>query len=327
MKIAVIYGEPEQDESQASAKRICDAISEAGHDPVALEANENLIGRLHEERPHMAVSAMRAAAVADGSAPSLLAALSIPYIGSSALVCRNALDKTTMSQTMSVYQEITHEEPCAAWPHGIVITRRAYKRFGADAALESLVDAVPGGFPVCVKPAVGNSGKGVFRAGSVQELDDCLQKAFKICDRAIVQQWVDGIEIAVCITGNGWDAEALPPVEVHPKSAGFFNAKSHAHLETVELVAPVRPQRLSEDPSDAEAIRSEIERAALEVYRAYGIRDFGRVQVRWDGAQAQVLSIDPAPDMARSSIFSFAVAASHQSLGEIFAYIIENRDE
>ncbi len=326
MKIAVIYGEPEQDASQASARRIADALQEANHEPFVVEANDNLMNRLRGERPEMAISALRAEAVADGSIPSMLSALSIPYIGSSAGVCKNTRDKTTIAQTMQIYQEITHEEPCVNWPHGVVITRRAYKKFGGDAQLDAWIDAVPGGFPVCVKPAVGFEGKHVYRAGNDQELDDCLQKVFKTCDRALVQQWVDGIEIAVCITGNGWDAQALPPVEVHPKSAGFFNAKSHQHLETVELVSPVRPTKLSDDAAEAEAIRSEIERAALEVYRAYGVRDFGRVQLRWDGAQAQVLSIDVAPDMARSSIFSFAVAASHQNLADIFEYIIENRD-
>lgn len=180
---------------------------------------------------------------------------------------------------------------------------------------------------MCVKPAIGGKGSHVYRAGSAEELASCLENVYKVCDRAVVQQWIDGLELSVCIMGNGWDAQAFPPVEVHPKSAGFFNAKSHEHLETVELVAPVRLSKLAEDEAEAQGIRSEIERAALEVYRAYGIRDFGRVQVKWDGAQAKVLSIDVAPDMSRSSIFSFAVAAAHQSLADMFAYIVENRDE
>ncbi len=51
----------------------------------------------------------------------------------------------------------------------------------------------------------------------------------------------------------------------------------------MEYHCPVRPESLSPDAAQAQAIRAEIERAALEVYHAYSVRDLGRVDMIWDG--------------------------------------------
>lgn len=56
------------------------------------------------------------------------------------------------------------------------------------------------------------------------------------------------------------------------------------------------------------AIRAEIERAALEVYRAYSVRDLGRVDLIWDGGAARCFEVDVSPGMTERSLFPMACA-------------------
>ena len=90
-------------------------------------------------------------------------------------------------------------------------------------------------------------------------------------------------EVTVPVLGSGWDAYALPPVEIVAKEASAI--RSPAHAGRGRAVRTCAPASLSNDEADAQAIRAEIERAALEVCRAYQVRDLARVDLVWDGAQ------------------------------------------
>lgn len=80
--------------------------------------------------------------------------------------------------------------------------------------------------------------------------------------------------------------------------------------DAVEFFCPVRDESLSPNAADAQAIRAEIERAALEVYRAYSVRDLGRIDLIWDGGAARCFEVDVSPGMTERSLFPMACAAA-----------------
>ena len=90
----------------------------------------------------------------------------------------------------------------------------------------------------------------------------------------------------------------------------------------VEYFAPVRPASLAQDEADAQAIRAEIERAALEVYRAYQVRDLARIDLIWDGAQARAFEVNVSPGMAEHSLFPTACAAAGLSLPKVLDSLV-----
>ena len=90
----------------------------------------------------------------------------------------------------------------------------------------------------------------------------------------------------------------------------------------VDFHCPVRPESLSTDPAEAQAIRAEIERAALEVYRAYNVRDFGRVDLIWDGAQARVLEMDVSPGMTEYSMFPAACRGAGLTMPKVLDELV-----
>lgn len=318
MKVAVLMGGKslEREASLASGKQVCAALEEAGHRVLPLDTTKDLVPTLRSERPDVAYIALHGKHGEDGTIQSLLEFVGVPYIGSPAAVCHRSWNKDAMHSSLAKYRLLTGEEPIASWPQGIYVAKDAFKDMGAATALDLIEERVIGGYPVCVKPAHGGSALGVHRVDSAEEVGEAILDALSYDDAVVIEQWVEGVELSVSVLGTGWDAYALPPVEIVPKGR-FFDAEARMHLDEVEYFTPVRLESLSPDPAIAQAMRAEIERAALEVYRAYDVRDLGRIDMIWDGAQARVFEVDVSPGMSERSLFPAACKAAGLSMASV----------
>jgi D-alanine-D-alanine ligase len=156
---------------------------------------------------------------------------------------------------------------------------------------------------------------------SQADLGKAILDALTFDKEVIIQEWIEGVELAVSILGSGWDAHALPPVEIVAKQ-GLYDTEARLTDGAVDFYTPVRLESLSSKEDEAQAIRAEIERAALEVYRAYGVHDLGRVDMIWDGAQARILEIDVSPGMTERSLFPAACEASGLTLPAVFNQLV-----
>lgn len=257
----------------------------------------------------------------DGTIQSLLEFLGIPFVGSPASVCHRAWNKDALHSSLAKYRDLTGEEGCASWPQGVYLARDAFKGMGAATALDMVADRVIGGYPVCVKPAHGGSALGIHKVESQEELGEAVLDALSYDEAVNIEQWVDGVELSVSILGTGWDAHALPPVEIVARE-GFYDATARMADDAVEFFCPVRDESLSPNAADAQAIRAEIERAALEVYRAYSVRDLGRVDLIWDGGAARCFEVDVSPGMTERSLFPMACAAAALSLPAVLDSLV-----
>jgi len=322
MKVAVLMGGSsfEREISLASGKRVCAALEEAGHKVVPLDTVKDLVPTLRSERPQVAYSALHGKHGEDGTIQSLLEFLEIPFVGAGSAVCRDTWNKTALPAVMEAYRAANNGDIAASWPKGVCIARDAFKDMGAATALDLVERRIPGGYPVCVKPACGGSAMGVHKVESQADLGRAILDALTFDDEAVIEQWVDGVELAVSILGSGWDAHALPPVEI--VAHGLYDTEARLTDGAVDFFTPVRLESLSGKEDEAQSIRSEIERAALEVYRAYGMRDLGRVDMIWDGAQARVLEINVSPGMTDSSLFPAACEAAGLSLPAVFDQLV-----
>lgn len=323
MKVAVLMGGSsfEREFSLTSGKQVCEALEEAGHKVVPLDTTSDLVPTLRSERPDVAYSALHGKHGEDGTIQSLLEFLGIPFVGSPASVCRSTWNKDSLHTTMAAYRAMTGDAPIASWPQGISIARDAFKDMGAATALDLVEDRVIGGYPVAVKPAHGGSALGVHRVDRVEDLGEAILDALSFDEHVVIEQWIEGVEMAVSILGDGWDAHALPPVEIVPKS-GLYDTAARLDADAVEYYTPVRLESLSPDEAQAQAIRAEIERAALEVYRAYDLHDLGRIDVIWDGAQARVIETNVSPGMTELSLFPAACAAAGLSLSGVLDRLV-----
>lgn len=323
-KIAVLMGgnSYEREFSLNSGKNICAALEEAGHRAVPLDTNEQLVPTLRSERPDVVYNALHGKHGEDGTIQSLLEFLEIPFVGSPASVCHRSWNKDALHSSLIKYRDISGEvDGVASWPPGVFIAKDAFKSMGAATALDLVAERIPGGYPVCVKPAHGGSALGIHRVESQEQLGEAVLDALSYDDAVNIEQWVEGVELAVAIVGTGWDARVLPPVEITAKG-DFFDAEARMDSSLVEFHCPVRLASLSRDEAEAQAIRAEVERAALEVYRAYSVVDLGRIDMIWDGGAARCFEVDVSPGMTDNSLFPTAIKAAGLSLSEVLNELV-----
>jgi len=209
------------------------------------------------------------------------------------------------------YRRAANSKGAATWPRAISLSAYAIRDLGAAGALDLVAERLPKGYPLAVLPASGGSAMGVSKVSSADGLAEAILEALSFDDEVLIEEWVEGVELAVCILGQGDEARALPPIEVTVKDV-FFDTEARIRADLVEYRVPARAQSFHSDSEQAaEALECAVD-AALEVHRAFGCSDLSRVDLIWDRQteQAKVLEINVSPGMAEKSLFPLASEAA-----------------
>jgi D-alanine-D-alanine ligase len=294
-KIAVLMGgrSLEREVSLKSGERVTAALSRSGYRVVPLDVTEDLVDRLSSEKPDAVYIALHGRFGEDGTVQELLEFLDIPYTGPGVLASALAWDKA-ISKRLFVRSDI----PTPPW---VTLTADAFKQMGAAAALDQITGAV-GDFPLAVKPAKQGSALGLARVEEPDALPEALLAALSYDDKAIVERWMGGVEIAVSVLDDENGPKVLPSVEIEAKSGLFdFNAMYTAG-ETEYYV----PARLSDE------VAAEAERLAAAVHEVVGCRDVSRVDMVVADGTPNVLECNTSPGMTETSLLP--MAAEHAGL-------------
>jgi D-alanine-D-alanine ligase len=305
-KIAVLMGgrSLEREVSLRSGKRVCDALTERGYRVVPLDVTPELVAALRSERPDAAYIALHGKDGEDGAVQEVLEFLGIPYTGPGVVASTLAWDKAVSKR---LFRE--HGIPTPAW---VTFSTAAFKQMGAATALDLVPDAV-GDFPLVVKPAEQGSALGLTRVTTAEELPNALMNALSYGDKAIVEKWIEGVELAVSVLDGSDGVRVLPPVEMVAKSGLFDFSAMYTPGETDYYV----PARLDE------TVMAEVIRLAGDVHRLLGCRHISRVDMVVDAdGTPYVLECNTSPGMTETSLLPMAaesVGVSFQELVELLA--------
>lgn len=293
------------------ASRVCEALEAGGHTALACTCDEALAATLRSERPDAAIVALRAGtageALADEAARELADLLGIALVGPGAPVCRALRNRAVQATLLEqAYARGGLEAPA---PACVRVSKAAFGALGARGALDAVEQRVPGGFPMQVAPVAGGSWTAVDDLGG---LEGALAQAFEKCDAAVVRELAEGVTLQVGILGDADDLDVLPAAQLCADGS---------------VRVPVPLGALADNEEDAQAIRSEVERAALDAFFGCGCRDMGLVEVVWDGARARVTGIDPSPDLGEGSMLCRQIDAAGFDLGEMLDALVCNAVE
>jgi D-alanine-D-alanine ligase len=292
-KIAVLMGGPslEREVSLRSGERVFSALKAAGYRTLALDVTHELVETLRSERPDAVYIALHGKFGEDGTVQEMLEFLGIQYTGPGVIASALAWDKAVSKR---LFREAGIPTP--AW---VTFTADAFKSMGAATALDLVPDAV-GGFPMVVKPAEQGSALGLTRIEAAEQLPDALLSALGFGDKAIVETWVSGAEIAVSVLDGADGVEVLPPVEMVPKSGIFDFDAMYTRGETDYFV----PARLSAEAD------SRVRELAERVHVLLGCRDVSRVDMVVDADDTPwVLEVNTSPGMTETSLLPMAAEA------------------
>jgi D-alanine-D-alanine ligase len=306
-KIAVLMGgrSLEREVSLASGRRVSDALEAAGHFVLGLDVTADLVDTLRSERPDAAYIALHGKYGEDGTIQELLEFLGIPYTGPGVVACALSWDKSVTKHLFA--------QKGIPTPKWLTFTADAFKEMGAATALDLVPEAV-GGFPVAVKPGRQGSALGFRRVDAADGLADSLLAALSYDTSVVVEQWIDGVELAVSVLGEGDDALVLPAVEIVPSGA-LYDFDARMTPGSAEFFAPAR---ISE--TAASAVRD----VALEVHHAVGARDVSRVDmVLAEDGVPYVLECNSSPGMTETSLLPMAAEAAGMTFQDVVSKVID----
>lgn len=234
--------------------------------------------------------------VGDVAVAGLLELCGVPYTG-----CGPG--ELYLCQDKALTKKILHHEGIA-YPRFAVFPRGAGFETSGNLRM-----------PLFVKPLRADASIGVDEERSlVQDAGGLMRRVLAIHDEvndaALAEEYIEGREFYVAILGNDTPA-ALPIVEMDfsglPEGAPHvlgarakFDESSPAYRGTRALLAQLPDE-----------LRARLHKLSLDAYRALGVRDYGRVDLRLtESGEAYVIEVNASCYLEQKSEFAMAAAAA-----------------
>ena len=170
-------------------------------------------------------------------------------------------------------------------------------------------------FPVVIKPTDGGSALGISTAHDAKQLRRSMVDAFAYGQRLMVEQRIEGRDVAVSVVDLEGGPVALPPVEIATDD-GRYDYDARYTTDESEYFVPARfsPEALAD-----------MQAAAVEAHTTLGLRDLSRMDfvVDVDGT-CWFIDANVAPGMTDTSLLPQAAdALEDSSFAQLCADIVE----
>jgi D-alanine-D-alanine ligase len=133
--------------------------------------------------------------------------------------------------------------------------------------------------------------------------------AYVYCDVAIIEDFVEGTELAVGVIDLGAGPIALPAVEIEARSGHFGFEERYVAGETEYFV----PARLSK------AVSAKAAKVAIDAHESLGLRHLSRVDMIIDAKGVPwFLEANVLPGLTETSLLPQAIVAQGSSLGDVY---------
>lgn len=241
----------------------------------------------------------------DGRVQGYLDMMSVPYSGCGMLSAAVTFDKQVCKRMVEAA--------------GVPTAREVFLRKGESVDTQSIIAAL--GLPVFVKPNASGSSFGVTKVKRAEELTRAIDAAFEESDEVLVEEFLDGREIAcgLMVTGGsdgeGYKELVLPLTEIVSRNEFFdYEAKYTAGFSDEITPADLAPKTASN-----------VREMAIKAYRACRCRGLVRIDfmVLRDG-RAVMIEVNSIPGMSAGSIVPKQAVAAGISLGGLFDTVIED---
>ena len=307
-KVAVLAGGSsfERQVSLRSGARVEDALERLGHDVVAIDAGNDLIRRLRDERPDVAFVAMHGRDGEDGTVQELLEILAIPYTGSGVPACVRAMDKVLTKHGLI--------EAGIPTPEFFAFNQTAFRELGAADALPAIEERLA--FPIVVKPSSQGSALGIKFARTAADVPSALVSAFSYDAKVLLERYVKGRDLAVSILHSPDGPTALPIVEAVPTGGEdeFYDFQARYEIGRTEFTCPAEL---------ADGITDRAQELALRTYELLGCYGFGRVDLMLDEAgELFVLEANPIPGLTETSLLPQAAETAGIGFDDLVGRIL-----
>lgn len=288
----------ERDVSIMSGTGVLAALKSRGVNAHAFDPGQRSIAELAAEKFDRVFIALHGRFGEDGSLQGALEQLGIPYTGSGVMTSAVGMDKITTKLIWLM--------------HGLPTPKYATLEEGADLAKV----AADLGLPLIVKPPLEGSTIGITKVTAAQDLKAAYELAARFDEVVLAEEFVAGREFTVAVLGRGKTARALPIVEIVAPQ-GNYDYQNKYFTDDTKYFCPAA--------LDA-ATAAEMERIAVEAYRALGCEGWGRVDVllRESDNRPFLLEVNTSPGMTGHSLVPMAARAVGISYEDLCVEILSS---
>jgi D-alanine-D-alanine ligase len=304
-RIVVLAGglSHERDVSIRSGRRVAEALRAAGAEVEERDVDAALLPSLRDHTPDCVLPVLHGETGEDGAIREVLEMLGLPYVGSRPAACRAAFDKPVAKAVVTRSGLNT--------PVGVALPHETFRELGAVAVMDAMVAFV--GLPLIVKPAKGGSALGCTVVRDASGLAGAMVNAFAYGDTALVEQLIEGTEVAVPVVDTGDGPRALPVVGIKP-DGGLYDYTARYTAGSTEFEVPAK---LTDD------LAAECARVAVTAHEALGLRDMSRSDLIIDADSAVwFLEVNVSPGLTETSTVPLAVQAAGLDLGALMADLV-----
>lgn len=197
---------------------------------------------------------------------------------------------------------------------GIPVARGVFLQKGDVIDLDSMRDEL-GAMPWFVKPNASGSSCGVTKVYDADKLRDAIASAFEESDEVLIEEFLDGREIACGVVVTSAGEIVLPLTEISTKN-DFFDYQAKY---TAGYSKEITPAQLDETTTE------KIHDYAYRAYRACRCRGIVRVDFMLlkDGTPVMI-EINSVPGMSGESLVPQQAEAAGMTLGNLLDIVISD---
>lgn len=292
-RVGVLFGgtSAERDVSLKSGAAVCQALSDAGVNVIALDLGENAVEQIIAAKLDRAFIALHGVGGEDGRMQALLEFLNIPYTGSGVEASAIAMDKL---RTKQIWRGMPLPTPDFIELSETCDWSSALSQLGGEAM---------------VKPAHEGSSIGMSRVASSGELRKAFIDAAKYDSKVLAERLIVGAEYTVAIL-NG---EALPAIKLETDHSFYDYEAKYVTGDTRYLC----PCGLTDDREQ------ELRALALQAFNSIGCKTWGRVDFMADqSGRFTLLEVNTVPGMTASSLVPMAAKARGISFEQLVLSVL-----
>lgn len=305
LRIAILAGglSHERDVSLRSGQRVAQVLKHLGHTVLVLDVEARTIASLRTFDPDVVWPLVHGSHGEDGGLQNILIALEYPYVGSHSDGCQRASFKPTAKASVRAAGVKT--------PDSLTLPKAYFSQLGAQDVLGIVTSHL--GLPVIVKPQQGGSGLGISLAEDADQLRNGMVTCFAYDERALIEAYVPGREIAVSVVDHGEGPRALVPVEVVSEGQYDFDARYNPGRSEY-----FTPARLSPEETAL------VQETAVTVHKTLGLGNASRTDLILDEhGTPWFIDCNVVPGMTETSLFPIAAQADG-SLENLYDALVHN---
>lgn len=289
MRISLITGGDsyEREISLKGAKAVELSLKRLGHEVHIIEIDKDICNKIKQIKPDKAIIIAHGAYGEDGRVQGLLDILGIKYVGSNTKQSAICMDKDFTKQIF-VFNSIKT-------PKWLSLKK------------EDSIDISWQEFPCIVKPANAGSSVGLFKIEDDKSLRDAIENIFKIDDKLIIEEFIEGKDMTV----GYFNGLILDPILIKPKK-GIYDFESKYQTGMSEYIFI----------EDDNLIRN-LKDITKKIINIFEIKDLARVDFRVnDDGDIYALEINTIPGVTELSLLPMALKKAGIDFDKMVEFLV-----